>query len=153
MSPVLNEYDEDSTLETVLLTMETLVTYRRRYRAQTDIVNGLELTLLDDTNPRSLNSLLHCLHDHIEALPARAQKSLLAPERRLSLELLNRFQLAQPELLCNIDENDTLRKPLQELMSEGQNLLNKLATVLSDVYFDHTESYHQVSETSWEDEL
>ncbi|MFT6386937.1 MAG: putative circularly permuted ATP-grasp superfamily protein [Cellvibrionaceae bacterium] len=153
LSPVLSEYDEDSTLETVLLTMEALVTYRRRYRARTDVINGLELTLLDDTNPRSLNSLLHHLHDHVDALPGREQKSFLTQERRITLELLNHIQLAQPEHLCVYNKGDKVREGLAELMDSGKTKLNDLATVLSDVYFDHTEVYHQVSETSWEDEL
>ncbi|MGH1440301.1 MAG: circularly permuted type 2 ATP-grasp protein [Cellvibrionaceae bacterium] len=153
LSPVLSEHDEDSTLETVLLTMETLVTYRRRYRARTDIVNGLELTLLDDTNPRSLNSLLHKLNEHIDALPARQRKNFLTKEQRITLELVNDIQLAQPGELCFYEKGETARENLSELMDRGKNQLNSLATVLSDVYFDHTETYHQVSETAWEDEL
>ncbi len=153
LTPVLTEHDEDSILETVLLTMETLVTYRRRYRARTDLINGLELTLLDDTNPRSLNSLLHHLHEHIEALPSRQQKSFLTKERRIILTLMNHIQLAQPESLCAHAKGDPLRENLKELMDGGQNLLNELATSLSDLYFAHTETYHQVSDALWEDDL
>jgi len=153
LSPVLREYDEDNTLETVLLTMEALVTYRRRYRARTDVINGLELTLLDNTNPRSLNSLLHHLHDHVDALPEREQKNFLTQERRITLELLNHIQLAQPEHLCAYNKGDKVREQLTELMDSGKTKLNDLATVLSDVYFDHTETYHQISEASWDDEL
>lgn len=153
LTPVLAENDEDSTLETLLLTVEALVTYRRRYRARTDIVNGLELTVLDPANPRSLNSLFQSLDAHIEALPFRDHKGLLAQEKRLSLELLNLIQLAEPDKLCQHKKGETERKNLIALLSKGQELLNKLAVVLSDVYFDHTESYKQVSETTWEDEL
>ncbi len=153
LSPVLGEYDEDNTLETVLLTLETLVTYRRRYRARTDILNGLELAVLDDTNPRSLNSLLQGLKEQVQELPLRQEGSLLSKERRITLELLSRIQLAQPELLCALEKGDKSRKALAKLMSESQELLNELSITLSDIYFDHTETHQQVMAASWEDEL
>jgi uncharacterized circularly permuted ATP-grasp superfamily protein/uncharacterized alpha-E superfamily protein len=152
--PVLQEYDEDSVLETVLLTLETLITYRRRYRARTDVINGLELTLLDESNPRSLNYLLLELKEHIDELPGRKKKSFLTKECRLILELLNRVQLAQPLELCKINKGDERREQLEAMLKECQNFLNQLATVMSDVYFDHTETHQQVLlASSWEDEL
>jgi uncharacterized circularly permuted ATP-grasp superfamily protein/uncharacterized alpha-E superfamily protein len=151
--PVLNEYDEDSVLETVLLTLETLITYRRRYRARTDVINGLELTLLDDSNPRSLNYLLQELKEHIDALPERNKSTFLNKENRLILELLSRVQLAQPLELCEVKKGQKQRERLEKTIEESQNLLNQLATVLSDIYFDHTETHQQVLLASWEDEL
>jgi uncharacterized circularly permuted ATP-grasp superfamily protein/uncharacterized alpha-E superfamily protein len=153
MSPVLTEHDEDTVLETVLLTLETLVTYRRRYRARTDVVNGLELTLLDETNPRSLSSLLKSLKEHIDVLPSRHQGRLLTIEKRLSLELLTKIQLARPITLCKMSKESDRRENLFKLMKKSQHLLNQLAVVLSDIYFDHTEIQHQVMAASWEDEL
>lgn len=151
--PVLQEYDEDSVLETVLLTLETLITYRRRYRARTDVINGLELTMLDDTNPRSLNSLLQALKQHVDELPNRANTSFLTKEKRLILELLSQIQLAEPHVLGSVGKDKRERKALATLMVDSQDLLNELATVLSDVYFDHTETHQQVTSASWEDEL
>jgi uncharacterized alpha-E superfamily protein len=153
MSPVLTEYDEDAALETVLLTLETLVTYRRRYRARTDVVNGLELTLLDETNPRSLNSLLQSLKAHVDVLPSRQQGRLLSVEKRISLELLTKVQLAKPSALCKVPKGGERREHLFKLMKKSQHLLNQLAVVLSDTYFDHTEIQNQVMAASWEDEL
>ncbi len=153
MSPVLSEYDEDATLETVLLTLETLVTYRRRYRARTDVINALELTVLDDSNPRSLNSLLTSLKQHIDAIPTRQNTRSLTLEKRLSLELLNKIQLIQPSTLCKHSKTDKRREHLFIVMKEAQGLLNRLSGVLNDIYFDHTEAQHQVMATSWEDEL
>lgn len=153
MSPLLNEYDEDAVLETVLLTLETLVTYRRRYRAHTDVASALELTVLDDSNPRSLNSLLSSLKQHIDAVPTRDYSRALTLEKRLSLELLNKIQLVQPSVLCQHSKTDKRREKLFALMKESQGLLNQLSVVLSDIYFDHTEVQHQVMAASWEDEL
>lgn len=151
--PVLPENDEDIVLETVLLTLETLITYRRRYRARTDVINGLELTVLDDSNPRSLSYVLKELKEHIHKLPERHKTTFLSRERRLVLELLSNIQLAEPEQLTVEDKTTYDRSKLDQLMHESQESLNELATVLSDVYFDHTETQHQVMETSWEDEL
>jgi uncharacterized circularly permuted ATP-grasp superfamily protein/uncharacterized alpha-E superfamily protein len=151
--PVLQEYDEDSVLETVLLTLETLITYRRRYRARTDVINGLELTVLDNRNPRSLNSLLKELKEHVHELPQRQKTNFLTKEQRIILELRNHIQLAQPEALVAVSKGDKERLSLDRLMEESQSLLNDLAIVLSDIYFDHTETHQQVMEASWEDEL
>ena len=153
MSPVLTEYDEDAALETVLLTLETLVTYRRRYRDRSGVVNGLELTLLDETNPRSLNSLLQSLKSHVDVLPSRQLGRLMSVEKRLSLELLTKVQLAKPTALCKVAKGVERRENLFKLMKKSQHLLNQLAIVLSDTYFDHTEIQHQVMTASWEDEL
>ncbi|MFT7491225.1 MAG: putative circularly permuted ATP-grasp superfamily protein [Pseudohongiellaceae bacterium] len=153
MSPVLTEYDEDAALETVLLTLETLVTYRRRYRDRSGVVNGLELTLLDETNPRSLNSLLQSLKAHVDVLPSRQLGHLMSVEKRLSLELLTKVQLATPVVLGKVIKGVERRQNLFKLMKKSQHLLNQLAIVLSDTYFDHTEIQHQVMAASWEDEL
>lgn len=151
--PILHEQDEDSVLETVLLTLETLITYRRRYRARTDIINGLELTVLDKTNPRSLNYLLQELKHHVDQLPQRKHGSFLTREHRIMLELSNTVQLIQPEVLSHVNEGEERRESLNQVMEKSQSLLNELAIVLSDIYFDHTETHKDVIKASWEDEL
>ncbi|MEO0443052.1 MAG: circularly permuted type 2 ATP-grasp protein [Pseudomonadota bacterium] len=151
--PILQEHDEDIVLETVLLTLETLITYRRRYRARTAVINGLELTLLDDTNPRSLHALVNGLKSHTDHLPQRYKNSLLTKERRLVLELLSKIQLAEPQSLCEWEKGEKSRHKLDNLMEELQQLLNELATTLSDIYFDHMEEHYQLTQTHWEEEL
>lgn len=152
MVSVLNEHDENSVLETLLLTLETLITYRRRYRARTDIVNGLELTIVDDTNPRSLNFILQELQQHIEALPKAAGNRFLSEESRVPLALLRNIQLADPVALCNVKKKSVNRDALASLLGDSKQLLNDLATILSDKYFDHIDEHQYIQQSTWDED-
>ena len=77
----------------------------------------------------------------------------MSVENRISLELLTKVQLAKPSALCKVPKGGERREHLFKLMKKSQHLLNQLAVVLSDTYFDHTEIQHQVNSASWEDEL
>lgn len=151
ITPVPQQYDKDIVLETLLLTLETLITYRRRYRARTDVVSGLVLTMLDDSNPRSLHSLLQELQQHIEALPEVNTGPVLSPECRAVINVLHKIQLADLHSLCEPNE-DNEREQLDKLLLECQEVLNQLASLLSDHYFDHMESYQQLHSAQWGDD-
>ena len=152
LKPDLTEQDTDFVLETVLLTLETLITYRRRYQGRANVLNGLELILLDETNPRSLNYILQKLNDHMEHLPQEAGNRFLTKECRVPLELLNKIQLGDLSQLASVNSTDKERTKLHSLLIESQDLLNELATVLRDRYFDHTETQHLVTQAFWEED-
>ena len=151
LTPVQEQLDKDIILESLLLTLETLITYRRRYRAKTEVVSGLELTLLDDSNPRSLHYLLQRLQDQINALPMEKARPILSPEKKTIIGLLHKIQLADLQTLCEINDQQE-RDKLDGLMVETQDLINDLAGFLSDHYFDHMDSYQQIQNTQWEDD-
>ena len=152
MIPVMEEGDEASVLETLLLTLETLITYRRRYRGRMDIISGVELTVLDDTNPRSLNFILQELYQHIEALPKSTRNRFLSKESRVPLTLLRNVQLVDPIALCKVEKNETRREALQDMLSDSKHLLNELATILSDKFFDHIEEHQHIEQSTWDDD-
>ena len=142
--PVLNEHDEGPVLETLLLTLESLITYRRRYHAHLDVINSLELVVLDAHNPRSLSFILQELLRHIEALPKTNENRFLPKEARVPLKLLRNIQLIDLAELCEIQEDDMRRKKLASLLSHSRQLINELATILSDKYFDHIEQHQHI---------
>ncbi|MFT5421577.1 MAG: putative circularly permuted ATP-grasp superfamily protein [Candidatus Endobugula sp.] len=146
------EFDEDVLLETVLLTLETLITYRRRYRARTSVMNGLELTMVDDSNPRSLHYLLKKLKDHVDELPLSNTGATLTAEKRAIVMVLYKIQLSDLSELTIVSDNDQ-RENLGNLLEEAKNLLNDLAGALSNRYFDHKEVYQPVQTEKWADEL
>ncbi|ODS23815.1 hypothetical protein AB835_06895 [Candidatus Endobugula sertula] len=152
ITPVQKEFDKDIILETLLLTLEALITYRRRFRARTDVVSGLVLTIMDDSNPRSLHYLLQELQKHIEKLPVPNAGPLLTPERRTIIGLLHKIQLSDLHGLC-VPNKENQRNKLDELMEQSQDLINELSGLLSDRYFDHMESYQQIQKKQWEEEL
>ncbi|WP_394289049.1 circularly permuted type 2 ATP-grasp protein [Microbacterium sp.] len=61
---------EREVLESLLVTAESVVTYRRRYRGATRAADVADLLLHDETNPRSLAFSLAMLRDHLAAMPA-----------------------------------------------------------------------------------
>jgi len=150
--PVLDESDETSVLETLLLTLETLITYRRRYRANIDMTSGVELTVLDDTNPRSLNFILQELHQHIESLPKSTRNRFLSKESRVPLTLLRNVQLVDPIALCKVKKGEKRREALAEMLSDSKQLLNELATILSDKFFDHIEQHQHIEQSTWDED-
>ncbi len=145
------EFDEDIVLETLLLTLETLITYRRRYRARTDVGNGLILTMMDKSNPRSLHYLLKDLKAYVDELPASNTEQGLTPEKRAIVEVLYKIQLLDIQQLTQVNDEGK-RENLDEFLENTQNLLNDLAGALSNKYFDHNEVYQQVQAEKWEDE-
>jgi uncharacterized circularly permuted ATP-grasp superfamily protein/uncharacterized alpha-E superfamily protein len=145
------EFDEDVVLETLLLTLETLITYRRRYRARTNVTSGLELTLLDDSNPRSLHYLLKELNEHVDGLPLSHAGPVITAEKRAVVEALHRIQLSDLSVLNTVNEEGE-RKKLDQLLEEGQDSLNDLAEILTSRYFDHKEIYKQVQSEKWGDD-
>lgn len=146
------EFDEDVVLETLLLTLETLITYRRRYRARADVINGLELTMMDETNPRSLHYLLKLLSEHIDALPSSHTAVVFSPEKRTIVDVLNRIQLADLEKLAKVNEEGK-RENIKQFSEAAQGLLSDLSSILSKRYFDHQDDYQQVQAEKWGDEI
>ncbi|MFT4214763.1 MAG: circularly permuted type 2 ATP-grasp protein [Microbacterium sp.] len=57
-------------LEALLVSAESIVTYRRRYRGSLRVADALDLLLLDQENPRSLAFALGTLRAHLAAMPA-----------------------------------------------------------------------------------
>ena len=61
---------DSAVLEGLLLSAESVVTYRRRYRGSPRVADALDLLLLDRDNPRSLAFSLGTLREHLAAMPA-----------------------------------------------------------------------------------
>ena len=61
-------------LESVLLSAESIITYRRRYRSQAQLQTLLDLLLLDAGNPRSLAYQLERLTEDLDALPTAERR-------------------------------------------------------------------------------
>jgi uncharacterized alpha-E superfamily protein len=60
-------------LETILVTCESLVAYRRRHRSDLELDAVWNLVVNDDTNPRSLAFQLDRIRDDLAGLPRRPE--------------------------------------------------------------------------------
>jgi len=135
-------------LESVLLSVEALITFRRRYRAHTDVAHGLELLMLDATNPRSIFYQLQRLKNHYMELPqANISRPSLSPGEKLLVKSLNDIQLADLERIAKSDPDAHSRNLLNDLLDELTAQVEEFSTVLSDQYFDHQSGPQQLSST------
>lgn len=148
LTPVESEVDQKTLMEALLLSVEALISYRRRYRARMGISQALELVMMDISNPRSLLYQLDQLQKQIATLP-RARKSIeLSPEERTVLACETRVRLS---LITEVAEaEDDERPKLQALLKEIQELLATLSIDISDKYFDHRVGPQQLVRSSWD---
>ena len=82
--------------EALLLSAESLVTHRRRYRGSARTADIVELLLLDPANPRSLAFALTALREHLAAMPASTGST--RAERLLDQLQTDLAAAARPEL-------------------------------------------------------
>ncbi|MBX3013142.1 MAG: circularly permuted type 2 ATP-grasp protein [Caldilineaceae bacterium] len=130
-------------LESVLKTTETIITYRRRYRANLQLQPVLELLLLDDKNPRALLYQLNQLQSHVSKLPHLQTPYRISQEEQLLLEAYTRLRLADTAKLARVSPDTGLCEELDRLMAELTALLSQLSNLLTQQYFTHTQSQHQ----------
>ena len=148
MSKVVTPSEQQTMLSSLLRSLEVLITYRRRYRSRVDLRLGLELVLLDSTNPRSLLFQFEELQSHINQLPKAERRSCeLVPEERATLEAITTIKLTRlaQTLETETDERENLTKLLQQL----EELVCSVSNVISDKYFDHRVDPQQLVSTFW----
>ncbi|GHT93008.1 hypothetical protein FACS1894116_04160 [Betaproteobacteria bacterium] len=124
----------DQMLEWLLETVNSIVTYRARYRRAPELLPVLHLTVFDRTNPHAVRFQIDVLRDYL-ARTARvlghAYPSLMIDPlaRRLENFDLSRFEYDNPEVALGL-----LRTLLAEAVSCAQNLSDEL----HHHYFTHT---------------
>ena len=140
----LDDADEAVVLESLLLTNEALISYRRRYRAALTVRDVLELTLLDITNPRSVLYQVEALGRHLAELPRGLERKLeLEGEQRHVLEASSRIRLSELAALASADDSG-LRGDLDQLFARVHYLLRETSDRLSDRFFEHASGPQQL---------
>lgn len=135
----LSDVPQQQILESVLLSVEALISFRRRYRNRARVAYGLDLLMIDGTNPRSLLYQIEQLRRYIKELPRNESTAAgLSPENKIILKSLNDIQLADLEELAKVNETTQSRHSLEQLMTELLEQLEQFTVLISDKYFDHT---------------
>lgn len=147
--PVLPENEQATLLESMLISLEALISYRRRYRARLGVAQILELVMLDTSNPRSLLYQLEQLKMHISTLPRIKTMVELSPEQRLILECETSARLSLLSELA--EEGETERPQLAALLTKLEDLLGTLSNVISDKFFDHRIGPQQLVHNTWDE--
>ncbi|MBT12193.1 MAG: hypothetical protein CMI02_09170 [Oceanospirillaceae bacterium] len=169
--PVVNENEQNRLAESLLLTLETLISYRRRYRGRMSVQTSLDLILLDKSNPRSLLYQLETIAEHLRALPHPAtvlhelsdeERTLMQAEVLIKLTPLKELsseeetspsgqQNAPQEQPRQTPANAALqRDKLLSAMTRCHQLMGALNDQITDKYFDHREASQQLVRNSME---
>lgn len=144
------EMDQATLIEAMLLSMESLISYRRRYRARIGVQSSLDLMLLDTTNPRALLYQLEQLNEHVKTLPKASEvhHELTAKERAL-LECETKIKLSTLAQLSHRENGE--RVHLSETLALIKQRLGEVSNGISDTYFDHRDSRsRQLVNDRWE---
>ena len=146
--PVTGEGDQSTLLTALLISMEVLITYRRRGREQRGIELGLDLVMLDGSNPRSLIFQLERLQQHLTELPGTdTTGGDLQEEERALLEAMTSLKLSRlPQLMETSTEK---REDMDNLLLQLDKLLRDFNRFISDKHFDHRIDPQQLVTTFW----
>jgi len=148
LSTLVKKHEDQATeydlQEAVLVSNESLVNYRYKYRAPIQLPLVLDLMLLDPNNPRSLVYQLDRLKAYLSQLPKSQPGHTLAEHERLILEAYTLLKLADKDELATPD-NDTARyENLHTFLSNMNTLLLAIPGAVSKTYFNHAETQKQL---------
>ncbi len=147
--PEVSEADQSILLQSMLLSVEALISYRRRYRARMGVQSTLDLVMMDTSNPRSLLHQLEELNRHIKTLPRVSEsRHELSPEERAALEAET---LVKMSLLSDLSSRENgQRQLLHNALTTVSKALANISELVSDKYFDHRETSQQLVTSIWE---
>ena len=149
LGPVLPEPDQSRITEALLLIMEGLISYRRRHGARMALQTGLDLVLLDPSNPRSLMYQLEKMQNQLREMPnKKTYLHELPVVERVLVDALSRIRLLSLADTC-ADEGGA-RKKLKVTMQEQKAAMIQISNLISDHYFDHREQSQQLVSGQWE---
>jgi uncharacterized alpha-E superfamily protein len=144
LTPVLPEQDETSLIEAVLGVTDSLITYRRRYRAGTRIGALLDLVFQDEGNPRALAYQLAKLERLVSEMPRGELAVGRTAAERLVLRGLTEVRLAEIDALTQPDPKGRRRVALDAMMKTLDEQLAAISDALTAQYFRHEEQPHSL---------
>jgi len=128
--------DDPETLEALLNTTDSLMTYRNRYLDTFQIPVVLDLLMTDTTNPRSIIYQMIRINEHLAAMPGNKGRALLTPEQKLAMSLANTVRLVDVYELSQFDSSNT-RPMLNKLLVRLDERLPKLSDAVSSRFLIH----------------
>jgi uncharacterized circularly permuted ATP-grasp superfamily protein/uncharacterized alpha-E superfamily protein len=131
-------------LESLLAIVDSLITYRRRYRHGLNVADLLELVVYDERNPRALAYQLSRIEQHINGLPGVANSGSRNDIQRLALEAATQVRLADVRRLAETEADTGQRKLLDQLLATLAQRLPALSEQLSILYFRASTPPHQL---------
>jgi uncharacterized circularly permuted ATP-grasp superfamily protein/uncharacterized alpha-E superfamily protein len=141
---VRSEGDESLLSESMLSIVDSMMSYRRRYRQGIQIPNLLELVVYDEANPRSLAYQLSLLEEHVTNLPQQHESGSRSELERLALETATLVRLADVNRLAIPTQDVARRETLEHFLGVLSERLPALSNALTATYFRAAETPHQL---------
>ncbi len=132
-----NEEIEYNLQQAVLMSNESLVNYRYKYRMPIQNYLVLDLLVFDPNNPRSLVYQVDRLKPYLKNLPKTQAGFQQAEYERLILEAESLLKLTNKNELTTIAEGDLKYKKLDDFLTKMYGLLSGIPDVISKSYFKH----------------
>jgi uncharacterized circularly permuted ATP-grasp superfamily protein/uncharacterized alpha-E superfamily protein len=123
--------------QSVLMSHESLVNYRYKYRMPINNELVLDLMLFDPSNPRSLVYQVDRLKAYLKNLPKVQSGHGLTEYERLILEADTLLKLADKKELALPDGDGLVYRKLEEFLVRMYGLLSAIPEVISKIYFKH----------------
>jgi uncharacterized circularly permuted ATP-grasp superfamily protein/uncharacterized alpha-E superfamily protein len=123
--------------QSVLMSNESLVNYRYKYRRPIQSLLVLDLLLFDPNNPRSLTFQVDRLKTYLQILPKNQTGYSLPEYERLIGEADDLLKRTDKNELAVSAANDTTYKKLEGFLSGMYALLSAIPDVISKIYFKH----------------
>ncbi|MGB5280151.1 MAG: alpha-E domain-containing protein, partial [Arenicellales bacterium] len=142
---VVSEQDQIILSDSLLTIVDSLMTYRRRYRYSNKIPEMLELVVCDENNPRSLAYQLTQLEEHAARLPQHNETGSRSEIERLALETSTLVRLADVTRLAISDDESGRRETLENFLNVLSTRVPALSDAITDTYFRTTELPHQLA--------
>ena len=132
-----NEEVEYNLQQSVLMSNESLVNYRYKYRVPIQNRLVLDLLLFDPNNPRSLTYQVDRLKAYLKKLPKNQTGNSTTDYERLILEADELLKGAEMNELLTTDVNASTHNGLERFLSSMYSLLSEIPSFISKTYFKH----------------
>lgn len=133
--------------ECVLVSSESLVNYRYKYRAHIQLPLVVDLMLLDPTNPRSLIYQVEKLKTYLARLPKDNTDHSLPEHEKLIWEAYSLLKLTDKDQLVVLDQGSVSYLQLDTFLSKMYDLLCGITNAISKTYFKHAQAQKQLFST------
>jgi uncharacterized alpha-E superfamily protein len=131
-------------LESVLVSNESLVNYRYKYREHIQLPLVLDLMLLDPNNPRSLIYQLDRLKAYLTNLPQQQNDDGQPEHMRLVMEADGLLKQADKNILASYINGSFRYEQLYTFLKNMQDLLLAIPMAVSKMYFQHAQPQKQL---------
>jgi uncharacterized circularly permuted ATP-grasp superfamily protein/uncharacterized alpha-E superfamily protein len=143
---IIEKHDEEvdyNLQESVLISNESLVNYRYKYRAPIQLPLVLELMLFDPNNPRSLLYQIERLKFNLDVLP-NTNSNQPSEHNRLIMKLFSLLEAAQKDGLALTDSKKNKYANLETFLLNANSLLLQIPESVSRIYFEHAQIQKQL---------